>query len=318
MALVRCPTHKIPYNDENPRGCPACAREKAGGGEAVIMRELARATKRREERDGAGTIKRDGAPVLDRTPPGGPTPVTAQPRTPVVETSRIMEFLWQLGRPRTILVGAALVAVLGLFVLFTSGPQFVAQPHPVPYQGEVRPLPIEPNTPVTTVFAMLGTQPPEAHPTAPSLARYSYGSDLVVDALNGRVYALTFRVPNRTWAGLRIGMSPQNAQGALALLANPEEDGVQAGSPPITREGYTVYDSLDARPVQTLRAAVRPPNGCYDVIVELRPRVTGILVDGDARYAVIGPVGTQADWTVTQIQVVSRAVRGPYAPQQAC
>src|SRR5262249_58433835 len=43
MALVRCPIHKIPYNDENPRGCPACALEKEGGGEAQVMQELARA-----------------------------------------------------------------------------------------------------------------------------------------------------------------------------------------------------------------------------------------------------------------------------------
>ena len=36
MPLVRCPTHKIPYNDENPRGCPACAREKEGAAQVSV------------------------------------------------------------------------------------------------------------------------------------------------------------------------------------------------------------------------------------------------------------------------------------------
>ena len=47
MALVRCPKHQIPYNDENPRGCPACAAETEEGGQASIMKELARRSRTR-------------------------------------------------------------------------------------------------------------------------------------------------------------------------------------------------------------------------------------------------------------------------------
>ncbi|HEY2824879.1 MAG TPA: hypothetical protein VGI83_04970, partial [Gemmatimonadales bacterium] len=44
MPLVRCPIHNIPYNSDNPRGCPACAREKEGAS-ASVMQELARVSR---------------------------------------------------------------------------------------------------------------------------------------------------------------------------------------------------------------------------------------------------------------------------------
>jgi hypothetical protein len=59
MALVRCQIHDIPYNDENPRGCPACAREKQGEDlDAQAIQELARVSR---------GIRRPGA--ADTQPP---------------------------------------------------------------------------------------------------------------------------------------------------------------------------------------------------------------------------------------------------------
>ena len=79
-----------------------------------------------------------------------------------------------------------------------------------------------------------------------------------------------------------------------------------------------MYPSLDERPVRTLRAEVRPPNGCLDVLVDLQPRAIGVLLDGDDRYAVVGRGEPTLDWVVTRIRVVSRAIRGPYAAGVAC
>ncbi len=315
MALVRCPIHKIPYNDQNPRGCPACAREKEGGSQAAIMQELAK------------SARRAGGSTATEAPPASPEAPQANARRPSAATrprpvaaggSRLAELLWQLGRPRTIVAGAGLIAGLALVLVFLTGPNFVNEPHPRPFVGTPRPLPIEAGMPLETVFAILGTQSPQAHPDASALARYAYGSDLTIDALNGRVYAVTFSVPNRSWRGLRTGISRQNAEGALALLAPPVDAGAANTPAPALIGKYLAYPSLEQRPRRVLRADVRPPNGCYDVLVELRPRVIGVLIDGDQRYAAIGPEGTDAEWTVTEIRVVNRSVSGPYAPTVAC
>lgn len=320
MALVRCPDHNIPFNDENPRGCPACAREREGGGEAAIMRELAKVTRRTGERPAVPIMTGDGASSAPTDPsdPFAVSPVTSQPRIPATDISRVEEFLWQLGRPRTIVAGVALIALLVLWVVLSSGPRFVPEPHPVPFQGTIRPLPVEPNTPLNALFAVLGPRAPQAHPTAPQLARYSYGADLVVDALNGEVYAVTFRVPNRSWHGLRIGIPRRMAEGALALLAMPTDQGVVGSVEAYQIEGYATYPSLDALPTQTLAANVRPPNGCYDVEVQLSPKVSGLLLHGDQRYVVVGTEGSEMEWTVTSVRIVSRSVRGPYAAGIAC
>ena len=230
----------------------------------------------------------------------------------------MLEVLWQLGRPRTIVVGAAAIVVLGILLVTLSGPEFVNEPHPHPAVGTPRPLPIEPGMPLENVFAILGTQTPQSNPDAPALVRYAYGSDLIIDAFNARVYAITFSVPNRTWHGLRTGISRQNAEGGLALLAPPVEATASNAPAPTLVGKYLAYPSLAQRPRRVLRADVRPPNGCYDVLVEMRPRVVGILVDGDRRYAAIGPDGTEPEWTVTEIRVISRSVPGPYAPDVAC
>src|SRR5882672_6653427 len=71
MPLVRCPIHNIPYNSDNPRGCPACAREKEGANVGV-MEELARASR---------ATRGVPEPLL-------PPPTTPHPEPPVAPTRR--------------------------------------------------------------------------------------------------------------------------------------------------------------------------------------------------------------------------------------
>lgn len=306
MALIRCPRHGIPYNDDNPRGCPACALEKEGGEQAQVMRELARASQVVRRPTGVTTA-----------PPPEPrlsVPVTTPPRAPTMEPGTL-ERLQHLARRRPIAaIGLPLSVILLGMLLFRSGPKFVEQPSPVPYHGAVLPLPIEPGAALTTVFGVLGVQPPRPSPEGTSLERYSYGSDLAVDGLNGTVYAISLLVPNRSWHGVRVGIPEQEVEGALALLGPP-----QPAAPPVnpradTLRGLLVYPSLEGRPARSLKAEVRPPNGCYDVVVTIQPRASGILVSGDRQYAVIGPPQIQLDWVATRVQVINRAVSGPAGP----
>jgi len=53
------------------------------------------------------------------------------------------------------------------------------------------------------------------------------------------------------------------------------------------------------------------------VVVDIQPRATGVLVDRDRRYAVIGPPEAQPEWVATRIRVINRAVAGP-AGRAAC
>ncbi|MBE0592768.1 MAG: hypothetical protein IH616_10265, partial [Gemmatimonadales bacterium] len=178
-------------------------------------------------------------------------------------------------------------------------------------------LPIEPNGPVTTAFAVLGTQQPEVVPEARQLARYSYGTELTVDALNDAIYAITMSLPNRTWKGVPVGEPEHTVRGALALLGVPEE--LPAGPTPAltTISGYRVYPSLAERPRRTLRVKVRPPNGCFDVDVELQPRIAGLLLTGSHRYAVVGRGDVEPEWVSTRVRVVNRSLTGPYAQRAA-
>ena len=48
--------------------------------------------------------------------------------------------------------------------------------------------------------------------------------------------------------------------------------------------GYQVYASPEARPRQTLVTEVRPPNGCFDVQVDLAPQVIGRVLRGDETF----------------------------------
>ncbi len=139
-----------------------------------------------------------------------------------------------------------------------------------------------------------------------------------MDEVNGTVYAVTFTVPSRAWRGLQPGMPARGAEGSLALLGQPQEIDPPGNATPQQLGQYSVYRSLDQRPRRTLRAEVRPPNGCFDVLVTLQPQAIGTLVTNDRRYAVIGGAGATPQWVVTQVRVVSRSVRGPYADGLAC
>ena len=303
MALVRCPKHGIPYNDDNPRGCPACALEKEGGEQAQVMRELARASQVGKRPSGATAPP----PVEVRYS----IPVTTPPRAPTAEPGT-MERLQDLARRRPIaVIGIPLSVILLGLLFFRSGPKFIEQPNPVPYSGEVLPLPIEPGASLSTVFSILGVQPPQPSPEGSSLERYSYGSDLNVDGLNGAVYTISLLVPNRSWHGLHVGIPEQEVEGALALLGPPQPAALPVTPRADTLRGLLVYASLDGRPTRSLKAEVRPPNGCYDVVVTIQPRAAGILLSGDRQYAVIGPPQVQLDWVATRIQVIDRSVSGP-------
>lgn len=328
MALVRCPTHKIPYNDENPRGCPACAREEGGKRRVSVMQELAKAQRAstatekptQEPRKSASTI-----PVGRRgTPPTHPAyrrktapSVAAWRPAPVPEEPTSLWARYDL-KERFRPIAIVIVAILGIVWIFTAGPHFRPGMFPVAVEQTPRPLPLDPNMSIVAAFGMLGTGAPKSNPDSPRLARYTYGSDLMVDASNGVIYALTIRVPTRSWRGLHTGMPEQTARGALALLGAIEEP-VEVRIPqPEEVGGYWVYPSLDGRPRRTLAVQIRPPNGCYAVQVDLRPQAIGTLDDGERRYAVVGSDDATLNWVVTQVRVVSRSLRGPYSGVPAC
>jgi hypothetical protein len=293
MALVRCDKHNIPYNDANPRGCPACAREQRGDDQATVMAELARASRR-----------------VDAIPePPFVEPVTAAPDA---------EQSFEVRKKRPVLaysIGA--VVILAFILRQIMGPQFEEQVDPVIDPGEIRPLTLFPGQRVEVLFAQMGARQPQPHPSASRLQRYQYGQDLIFDAINNVLYSIEIRVPNRTWQGLRVGVSVQQAQGAVALLGTPTEDSTQTRSPTEVG-GYLVFPSLAQRPVRTISTQVRPPNGCYDVTVELRPRTIGILTDDEQRYAAVGRPGDAVKWAVTQIQVVGRSMPGPLSGPPVC
>jgi hypothetical protein len=308
VAIVRCPVHNIPYNDANPRGCPACVRERSGDDTADVIRELARASRvaRGIERPGSAPT----VPAVELLTP----PAPAEPQAPGLPERALL--LVKARRLRTL--GLAAIAVLAVVVALVTGPRYVDAPHPPPATGETRPLPIEPNGTMATTFAVLGAPPPEPVPDEPRLARYRYGTDLVIDAYNEQVHRITFRLSNRSWRGITVGAPEQTIRGALALLGSAREETRQPPMPPQTVSGYQVYPSLDERPQRTLRVAVQPPNGCYDVAVDLRPRVTGLLLKGSNRYAVIGEGDASPQWVSTEVRITSRAAIGPDGTVVGC
>ncbi len=327
MALVRCPTHKIPYNDENPRGCPACHRETGRSGRPSVMQGLAQAqltakTKDHEAQPPASRptqrqVSRPPQRQASRNPFAQPLPVTSPPRSPDI-VERPVDKVWRLASQRRLLaVGGTSIVVMIAVLILTSGPRFVAGQFPARLNAPPRPLPINPNTPITFAFGALGSRAPTSNPDSPRLMRYTYGSNLAVDAANSIVYSLTIRIPNRSWGGLSVGMLERNAIGALARLGVPQHD--ESSPPqPETIGNYRVYRSLDGRPRRVIRAEIRPPNGCYDVQIDVQPRAIGLLLDGDRRWAVVARGSASLDWVLTQIRVVSRSIRGPYATGVAC
>ena len=105
-------------------------------------------------------------------------------------------------------------------------------------------------------------------------------------------------------------MSEQGARGALALIAEvPQNTDVPTEHE--VRSGYAVYPSTDSRPRRFYKVEARPPNGCYDVTLELRPKQIGLLIDGSERYSVVGEADDQPQYVVTRITVTDRSRRGP-------
>ncbi len=308
MAIVRCPVHKIPYNDANPRGCPACAREGARDESADVIRELARASRvaRGMENPGSGA----NIPVVEVIAPRSQT---------ASETPGWLARALALARARRFrTLGIAAVAVLIGILAVVSGPRYVDAPDPPPADGTVRPLLIEPNAAISGVFTALGTPQPQPVPDEPQLARYGYGTGLVIDAYNQHVHRITFSLPNRSWKGITVGVPEQTVRGALALLGVAQEASRQPPQPPESVSGFAVYSSLDARPRRTLLVEVRPPNGCYDVQVSLRPQVVGILLKGSNRYAVIGERDALPQWVSTEVRSTSRVEIGPDGTVTGC
>ncbi len=325
MALVRCPKHKIPYNDENPRGCPACAREKSGSGQS-LMQELARAQQQPSKRRVAAPAPAETKPRGTRTTGGTlraaaphPLAVTTPPRQPTAVEGPLGR-LWRKATDRRLVAGGgALILIMIAVLLVGSGPRFAPGINPaVVADADARPLPLDPNTPIAMAFSALGTKPPQQNPDDSRLFRYTYGSDLMVDAVSGYIYAITLRVANRSWRGLRVGMNEQRARGELALLGPPVERTVATQRQAQVVGGYVVYSSLQDRPLRRLQTEVRPPNGCFDVVVDLQPQAIGAVSTGGQRYVAVAREGGSPVWVVTQIRVVSRSRSGPYAGSPAC
>lgn len=317
MPLVRCSKHNIPYNDENPRGCPACALEREGGRpDIAAIRELARASQimRRPSTavpPDAAAASREPHPSLTVPPMA---PVTPPPRRPVVEEGILPRVVRTLNQHRAIGASAVVIVGAALYVALTSGPEFVEAWDPPVYTGEVHALPVEPGQPIEVLFAILGPRAPAPHPESSRLARYSYGASLFVDALNGVIYHISIGVPNWSWRGLTVGLPQRRVEGELALLGAAQLVEAPDAVQPRTVRGYAAYPSLEARPRRTLQVAVRPPNGCLDVEVDLMPRASGELLTRERRYAVIGRQGAPLEWVSTAVRIVDRAVSGPAGP----
>jgi len=318
MAVVRCPTHNVPYNDENPRGCPACWQEKIGDDPAQLMRELARASKAIPRVEILPPPTEDELPPMHRLATGAwPGPVTQPPRVPTPEPTQL-ERLWRFLRVHlAAVVGTGLVVAGAVLTWVITRPTFEPALLPPIPTSDARPFPVAPNTPIIGAFALVGPRTPEVNPDGPSLARYDFGEGTLVDALNGVVYAVTLELPDRSWEGNRVGMEETRARGTLALLgALTEEE--PAASAPFPLGGYLAYRRLTDLPRRHLTAAVRPPNGCYDVQVEVAPRVIGTATRADESFVAVARRGGTTTWVVHRVRVVSRALRGPYAGPPAC
>jgi len=318
MAVVRCPTHNVPYNDENPRGCPACWQEKIGDDPAELMRELARASKSIPRIEILPPPSEDELPPMPRLTTGAwPGPVTQPPRVPTPEPTQLERFGRFLRENLTAVVGTTLVVVAAGLMWLVSRPTFTPALLPPAAVGDALPFPVAPNTPIIGAFALLGPRTPDVNPDSPTLARYDFGRGTFVDVFNGVVYAVSLDLPDRNWEGNRVSTEETRARGTLALLG-PVTDEEPLAAAPFPFGGYLAYRSVNDLPRRRLSAAVRPPNGCYDIQVELAPRIIGTTTRGDETFVAVGRRGSSATWVVHRVRVVSRALRGPYAGPPAC
>jgi len=101
-------------------------------------------------------------------------------------------------------------------------------------------------------------------------------------------------------------------------IGTPKEGEPPVNTLPDTVSGYLVYRSLDQRPRRTLLAEARPPNNCYDVLVDIQPRSTGTLSRRGRQWIVVPPADPGHEWVVTRIRAVSRSLAGPYSAGPAC
>jgi hypothetical protein len=318
MAVVRCPVHNVPYNDENPRGCPACWQDRVGSDPASLMKELARASKEIPRVEILPPPTDDELPPFERLRTGAwPAPVTQPPRLPTPEPTRTERLLQALRTHAVAVVSVTLLAIVAALMWYVSRPTFTPALQPPEPTAEPRPFPVVPNTPILGVFALLGTQVPAVHPDDPSLARYDFGQGALVDVFNGVVYAVTLTSPERAWEGNRPGVDQTRAQGGLALLGPVTED-TPPGAAPFPFGGYLAYRGLADLPRRRLTAEVRPPNGCYDVQLVIAPRIIGTATRGDETFLAVSLRGGTPSWVVHEVRVVSRAIPGPYAGPPVC
>lgn len=314
MALVRCSKHNIPYNDANPRGCPACWQEREGSEETRLMRELARASR--------------GVPQLEILPPEPedesevievewPETVTRPPRLPTRPLTRI-ERLWRFAVENRAAAGGILALTIIVVLLWIiTRPTFTERNDPPILQTEARPFPVDPTGVIDAVFAVFGVRTPSVNPESPTLARYEIEPGVYVDALNSAVYAITLQSVDRSWNGIRVGLAEQAARGRLALLGAVQEP--RAAMPaPFPVGSYLVYPGEASRPRRTLVAEIRPPNGCYDVQLDIGPRIIGDVLRGDETFVAVARRGAGMEWVSVQVRIVNRSVAGPYAGPPAC
>ena len=318
MPVVRCPKHNVPYNNENPRGCPACWQEKVGGNPANLMRELARASQAIPHVEILPPPPEEELPPVERLRTGAwPGPVTQQPRVPVREPTRLERIGAFLGTHMLAVIATVLLAIGAALTWYVTRPTFAPALYPPALSGDALPFPVMPNTPIIGTFALLGSRTPAVNPDGPTLARYDFGQGTLVDVHNGMVYAVTLTSPERSWEGNRVGVEETRARGGLALLGPVTDEAPQA-SAAFPFGGYLVYRRLADLPRRRLIAAVRPPNGCYDVQIELAPQIIGTASRGDETLLAVAPRGGTATWVVHQVRVVSRAIAGPYASPPVC
>lgn len=315
MAVVRCPRHNIPYNDQNPRGCPACAAEREGPDPtAEAIRELQRASRGVARPPDIEILPPPPPEEEPRLPPGAwPPPVTQPPRIPTPHPTRV-ERATEFIRRRFLWFALGVAGVVALLLIYQlTRPTFVSQQIPPSPSGDAKPVPLGPNVPLDGVFAMLGTAPGRVNPDSPTLARYVFADSLTVDALNGTVYAVTVTSPSQSWRGLRVGMDSLATEGALSLLGPTRTRPAGRIDAPLLLGKFHVYQTLASLPRLTRIAEVRPPNGCYDVVAELAPRVLGWLTEGKQRFVAIARGNAAPSWALIRIRAVSRALPGPYA-----
>lgn len=315
MALVRCSKHSIPYNDANPRGCPACWQEQEGRGEAELMRELARASRSVPHVE---ILEPDTSEIPNPiTAADWPPPVTTPPRLPTRPLTRAERLVLFLNTHRTVVASAGAIAVIAVLLLYIARPTFTLGNDPPLLREEARPFPVQLGMVIDGVFALFGSVPPRVNPDSPSLARYQFEPGVVVDALNSTVYAVTLTTIDRAWNGNRVGLPERQARGRLALLGAIQEPD-DATPAPFPVGSYLVYTEAAVRPRRRLVAEIRPPNGCYDVQVDIAPRIIGTVTRGDESFVVVARRGRPMKWVAVMVRAVSRTMEGPYAGAPAC